>query len=765
MSANQYWLIRNDRCDSAALDHFASGATVSNGYLGLTGTIAEKRDGPQPVTLINGIYDELDMFGLIRPSAEQRPYLDPRYFDTAGKSPAIANLPDPLFIRVFVGGRELSLWRGSILGFNQSFDLRTGLFSYRYDYRDSWGHTTRVEMQRFASLRHAHRVFMRYRLTRLDHDLPITVWSGIDAQVHANPTNERQFNVVEAWAQPAERCRLLVCTPARAHDVNLCVANVTMDGAGDRVSGRAEDQRVYTVFDLPPGAEQTWTLDRFVVLTSSEDLRHSVVADPERELDSAADTGFDQALLDQSEDWDRLWDRADVEISGDDRAQCYLRFCIHHLLAAAPRFSDRLSVPVKLLTGEYYQGNTFYDTETCILPFYTLVRPELARTCLDFRYEGLRPARETTHQLGYDGAKFPWQAGPHGEECLGRWYRFPQTNIHINADIAWAVRLYLDATGDQSWADSRGLDLLVETARFYASRAESDPNDDSCDLLNVTGPDEGHCGINTSFYTNYLARRNLQWAADACARLGRSAAARRRLNLRHDEPDRWRSIADRLKLLHDADTGRYEQFAGFYQLRPAPNDLLQDRRTWFMPVQTLQAIHQPDVLMAITLLPDEFPRPVQQANWDYYHGKGLNFSSISHGLNALLTARLGQPEAAYQGFITAAGMDLDPELTRRGDTHVGLHGTALGAAWMAAVLGFGGVSVTADAVRIDPQLPPGWQRLRFKILVRAVEIGVEVTPAAVTLTTAGRRGLPLPVTVRGRPVQLDDAGAVFITLD
>jgi len=111
MSEYDTWRVVNTTCTPDVLAQWNSVCTISNGYLGLKGNLAEQRDGASPVTLINGVYDELDMFGLLRLSTEPRPYLDSRYFDLAGKSPAVANLPDPLFVQVFLDERELSFSR------------------------------------------------------------------------------------------------------------------------------------------------------------------------------------------------------------------------------------------------------------------------------------------------------------------------------------------------------------------------------------------------------------------------------------------------------------------------------------------------------------------------------------------------------------------------------------------------------------------------------------------------------------------------------
>jgi trehalose/maltose hydrolase-like predicted phosphorylase len=755
------WRVVNTSPDVHTLGQWNSICTISNGYLGLKGNVAEQRDGHCPVTLIHGLFDELDMFSQVRASGQERPYLDPRYFDTAGKSPAVANLPDPLFARLFVGEREVSLGRGEVVGFTQALDLTTGVYRYSYEYRDGAGHTTRIEMERFAALRHAHRVFMRYTVTPLDHTANIRIHSGIAGRIHSNTTGERQFAVTELWVWPPERCRLTAHTPARGHDVRLGVVNLLRSGVpASEMAGVGEHDAVYTryVFASPEQGAAI-SLDRCVALVSSEDIRHGVIADLEAELDAAGAQGFDAALEEQRAAWAQLWERCDVQIDGDDPAQLGLRFCLHHLLAAGPRFSDRLSVPVKLLSGEYYQGCTFYDTDLHIVPFYTFTLPELARTCLNFRYEGLRPAREVARQLGYDGAKLAWQAGPRGEECLGNWWRSTHANIHINADGAYAVVQYVRATGDERFLAERGIDLLVETARLYSARAVHDAARDRYDLRDVTGPDEGHCETANNFYTNSLAARSLKWAAEWLAHLASNdptghAAAARRLALKTDEPERWRHVAERLTLLFDAQTGLYEQCAGFFQLKPLPPAVLEARRDRLVSVAPYQALNQPDVLLAMALFRDEFDPAVRRANWDFYKDKSLNLSSMSFATNAIMAADVGELDEAYKHFIITTGLDLDEALTGRRDTYAGLHGTAAGGAWLAAVCGFGGVCFSQRGLRINPNLPPKWNRLGFKLALRGLVVAVAIDRDDVVLTVEKGRRADVPIRVAGQALTL-----------
>jgi kojibiose phosphorylase len=760
MSAAHAWTIVNARHDAANRAQHNSVFTISNGYLGLKGNLQEDRDAPCPVTLINGVYDEIDQFGTLRMSNGPRPYLDPEYFDSAGKSPAVANLPNPLAVRVFVENREISFAGAEITGFRQSLDLRTGLYRYYYNHRDAAGRVVRIEMQRFAALRHAHRVFMRYTVTPIKHAARLRILSGIDAHVHANTTLERQFVVRDAEVDAGGRCALHVRTNARKHDVHLAVEHVCR-GASLRPAspGIVEHDAVYLVHEGWVPAESPITIDRVVVLTSSEDQRYGAAVSLEDELAAASSQGFDSALEEQGGAWQALWERADVGIEGDEPAQQALRFCVYHLLAAAPWHTDKLSVPVKLLTGEYYQGNTFWDTDLYVVPFYVFTCPDRARACLDFRHTGLKCARAIARELGYDGAKLAWQAGPYGDECLGPWYRFARTNIHINADVVYSLMQYYWASGDEGFMGERGIDILVETARFYQSRAAYDVECESLTFEEVAGPDEAHCQSTSNFYTNYLAKRSLLWAAHTLDHLHQAdpaafERAAKRLKLEAAEAQAWRETADQLILLYDAESRLYEQCAGFFQLPPVPSGVLDDRREWFGPIYSYQAMNQPDVVMALTLFRDDFDGAVRRANWEYYKDRCMNFSSMSFAVNAIAAADAGDLDEAYRNFRITAGMDLDEKLTGRHDTHAGLHGTAMGGAWLAAVFGFGGVCLSERGLRINPNLPPQWNALRFSLMLRGEVVNVAIERSEITLRAGDEGTLELPLTVAGNELVL-----------
>jgi kojibiose phosphorylase len=768
MSTADAWTITNTRQDDESIAQHNSVFTISNGYLGLKGNLQEERAGPGPVTLINGVYDEIDQFGTLEIPDDTPPYLDPEHFAGAGKSPAIANLPNPLFVRVFVEDCEVVFGDSEVVSFSQSLDLKSGVYRYACDYRDAHRRTTRIEMARFASLKHAHRVFMRYTVTPVDHDAPIRLLSGIDPTELSSTTAELQFAVCRAKAGFPERCTLHARTLARKHDVYLGIQHVCRCAIppSERY-GSVRHVGVCQCYELTSAPGASITIERCIVLTCSEDARHGVAVDFENELGAAARQGFDAALEEQRSAWAELWDRADVEIDGDEKAQRYLRFCVYHLLAAAPRHTDKLSVPVKLLSGEYYQGNTFWDTDLYIVPFYIFTFPELARTCLNFRYKGLTCGRALARELGYQGAKLAWQAGPYGEECLGKWYRFCHTNIHLNADVAYSVMQYLWATGDETFLLECGIDILVETARFYYSRAAYDVEREGFTFEDVAGPDEAHCQSSSNFYTNYLALRNLRWAAKAVEHLREKGAERfnrvaKRLRLEGDEAEHWRDTANELVLLFDPQTKVYEQCEGFFELPPAPGNLLDGRKDWFARICPYQAMNQPDVVMALMLFREDFDAEVRRANWEFYKDKSMNFSSMSFAINAIAAADAGELDEAYRNFMISVGMDLDEQLTGRHDTCAGLHGTAMGGAWLAAIFGFGGVCFSEKGLRINPSLPAHWNSMRFNLVLRGEVVNVHINQREVVLRAENRYRIQLPVIVAGQEKTLSSGETIHV---
>jgi trehalose/maltose hydrolase-like predicted phosphorylase len=768
MAGGRGWTVVKKEHDAESRRAHASVFTIANGYMALKGDLLEERGERYPTTFINGVFDVADMIGQIRVSKHERRYLDENYFDGAGPSPSIANLPNPLAVRVFVGDDEIVFERARISGFQRAYDLALGRYSYEYVYADAAGRRTRIQMLRACDMEHTHCAAMHYSITPLNYSATIRIMSGVDGDVRSNMTGDRQVEIISSIASRDKRTLLLEARTAHTGiGVKLAVQDRFSRKSNTKPTILSTGRAIWALHEFRARRNQPIALEKSIVVACSNDNDPSAYNDPaqyvRKKVHVASVLEFDDLW------WRAAWKRLDVRIEGDATAQLALRFCLFHLMCAAPRHADAMSIPCKLLSGEHYQGTTFYDTDLYIEPVLTFTFPDVARRMLAYRCAGLGPGRVIAKNLGYRGAKFAWQAGPNGIEALGKWYRFTHTNIHINGDVAYSLMQYVDATGDTEFMRTHGAELLVETARFYASRARRN-DDGTYSFADVAGPDEGHCESTDNYYTNLMAKKNLLAACAVVEQLAEEhpkdhARLVKKLKLDEAEPDEWRRVADGIRFLYDPATRIYEQYDGFYKLKPAPADLLEGRSEWFVTVAPYQALNQPDVVMAHVLFRDEIADDVKRANWEFYKGKSMNFSSMSFVVNAIMAEEMGEMDDAYRNFIVSAGMDLDPALTGRGDTGDGLHGTAMGGAWMAAVFGFGGVTLSKGTLLVEPRLPAHWKSLAFTLRIRGEDLRFAITHDHVEITLGKNQTLELPARIAGQDVilrsgesQLFDAG-------
>jgi alpha,alpha-trehalose phosphorylase len=195
---------------------------------------------------------------------------------------------------------------------------------------------------------------------------------------------------------------------------------------------------------------------KFVALGWSSERSEPAVRDQvAAALTAAVGTGWNGLVDEQRAYLGDFWGRADVEVEGDPEIQQAVRFSLFHILQASARAEGR-AIPAKGLTGPGYNGHTFWDTETFVLPVLTYTAPEAVAYALRWRHATLPMARARAHQLGLEGAVFPWRTIT-GAECSGYWPAGTAA-FHIGADIAAAAVRYVEATGDElfekEWASS-----------------------------------------------------------------------------------------------------------------------------------------------------------------------------------------------------------------------------------------------------------------------------------------------------------------------
>jgi trehalose/maltose hydrolase-like predicted phosphorylase len=468
-------------------------------------------------------------------------------------------------------------------------------------------------------------------------------------------------------------------------------------------------------------------------------------------LRAAEAVGFDRLLAEHRAAWAARWADAEVAIKGDPDAELAVRFALFHLLASVAGDGEA-AVGARGLSGPVYLGHVFWDSDVFVLPVLAAVHPPAARAMLEYRIRRLPAAQRLAAASGRAGARFPWESAADGGEVtpttmldpLGRLMRIHTGELeeHIVADVPWAACRYADWTGDAAFLDGPGRELLVETARYWASRVRLDQAG-RAHIDDVIGPDEYHVDVDDNAFTNVMARWNLRRAAALAegdgGRLG-------------EEARQWRWLGDALVDGYDPATGRYQQFAGFDQLEPLlveklgrpplAADLLLGRER----VGRTQIIKQADVLMLHLLVPEETAPGSLAPNLAWYGPRTTHGSSLSPAVHAALLARAGEPDQALELFRLAARLDLD-DLT--GTTAGGLHMATFGGVWQALAHGFLGLRPSGEALGVDPRLPAAWDEVTLRLRFHGHGVRVRAGHDRLDLATDG----PVRVEVGGLPAR------------
>jgi alpha,alpha-trehalose phosphorylase len=413
-------------------------------------------------------------------------------------------------------------------------------------------------------------------------------------------------------------------------------------------------------------------------------------------------------------------------VHGDAELQQAVRFALFHTLQAGARAEQR-AIAAKGLTGPGYDGHTFWDTESFVLPVLSYTAPEAAADALRWRHSTLDLAIERAAQLGLAGAAYPWRT-IRGQECSSYWPAGTAA-YHIGADIASAVVRYVLVTGDHEFEAGVGLDLLVFTARLFRSLGNHDPRG-GFHIDGVTGPDEYSALVDDNTYTNLMAKRNLLAAADWCARHRNRA---RDLGVDEEEEASWRDAATAMAIHFDDSLGVHMQSEDFTrQERWHFDDTPLDKYPLllhypYFDLYRKQVIKQADLVLALQVCGDEFTPEEKARAFEYYESLTVRDSSLSACTQAVIAAETGHLELAYDYFAEAALMDLADLEHNTGD---GLHIASLAGAWIAAVCGFGGLRDHSGELAFAPQLPPNLSQLRFRVAWRGRRLCVEVHDSA-----------------------------------
>ncbi|NLV57343.1 MAG: glycoside hydrolase family 65 protein [Clostridiales bacterium] len=410
--------------------------------------------------------------------------------------------------------------------------------------------------------------------------------------------------------------------------------------------------------------------------------------------------------------WADLWHDCDIEIEADDPDfQGALRYNIFQMLCNNASWDRRVSIGARGLTHGRYKGNTFWDTEIFLLPFYLWTRPQAAKNLLLYRVDRLPDAMALAQKQNLDGARFPWMCSNTGMEQCESW-DIGLCEVHITADVAYAVQRYGEVTGDEEFMRDHAAHLYRETARYWLSRLTYEPSVDRYSSFFVKGPDE-YCGaaINNTF-TNYLARNNLTLAIFHG-------------ELEPLERERMEGVRQRVMLLYDESRDLFLQDETLNRLPPfvKQDDTPSYKSVCFDRMQRYRALKQADLVLLMTLFPYDFTLEQQRNVFFEYEPITLHDSTLSYGVHAQLALRLSLWDKGEDYLRKAIYLDLWNIMGNTG--YEGVHMGAMGAAWQAVVFGALGLWSHNGKMMVDPKLPPSIHRIKLRICHRGSWYRVE----------------------------------------
>jgi kojibiose phosphorylase len=703
--------------------------TIGNGYLGTRGTLEEGYPQSVSATMIHGVFDDVPIV-----------YTE------------LANCPDWLPLTISINGEAFCLDQGTILKYQRQLDLKQGILSRFVCWRSPKGRTVELRFERWASINDPHVLAVRCDITPVDFD------GFIDVQASLNGYPENQgFNHWEIVQQGKQDNTIWLAPRTRSSRIQLGVtAKMELVGSDGTVQGTSVPGYPTLATTFVVNAGQTYGVEKIVTVFTSRDVDDPLAAARDR---SAMLPDYKTLRSAHRNAWATIWDKSDVDIEGDLRAQLALRYNLFQLLICGSKTDDRVSIPAKTLSGFSYRGHVFWDTEIFILPFFTFTQPETARRLLSYRYHTLEGARRKALHYGYKGAMYAWESADTGDEVTPRWALPNQPyaediriwcrdqEIHISADVAYAILQYWQATGDDAWMRDYGAEIVLDTAIFWSSRVDLNIKSERYEIREVIGADEYHEHVSNNAFTNRMAQWHLEKALDVYAWLQstypeKAAALDTQLNLSQERRSRWRDIAQNIWIPFNPDTGIIEQFEGFFQLKDIDLPSYEPRTKSMQALLGIaganaqQVLKQPDVLMLMYLMrfTQSFPYSPEllATNWDYYAPRtDITYgSSLGPAIHAILASDLSKVAEAYERFMQAAMVDLEDV---RGNAAEGIHGASAGGIWQAAVFGFGGIQLTEDGPRATPHLPPGWTRLRFRLHWRGQWYDFDLRPPQVDL--------------------------------
>ncbi len=700
---------------------------LANEYMGVRGYFDEGYSADRLMgSYFNGFYEEAP----IVQAASYRGIINKIRF--------MVNTLDWLWVRIRLDDELLDLARCVATDFQRVLNLRTGTLSRGFVWHTRSGKALRVVFERLVSMIHPQLGCQRIRLTPVNFSGAVALESGLDfSQVHED--KEHNF-----WSCPRREltegiAAILGRTTHLGHQLFSAFSLQLPSG----VAAQWVESEKYCglEFILPLQNGQAVTVDKLVT--------NYAVADPLAEPAKVWQKGMVLARQHQQLSyestreehiayWSSVWEHSDITIEGDPQNQQGIRFCIFQLHQTLHGADPGSNIGAKGLTGEAYNGHTFWDTETYCLPFYIFNNPVAAKSLLEFRHRTLVQAMVRARELDCDGAFYPI-ATIDGTEGCGLW-QHASLQLQVGSAVAYGIRHYVKVCGDRDFLYRQGIEMLIQISRCYASRGQWSPRTGQFGFYGVMGPDEFQMMVNNNCYLNFMGQKTFAYTLETLREMTERqpellAEVTHKTGLHEAELADWRLKAAKMRLPQDRASGVFEEHDGFFDLPHLAIDQIPASdfplyQHWsYDRIYRYDMIKQPDVLMFLFLYNQDpaFTPAIKRANYDYYEPRCIHESSLSPSIHSILATELGYHEQAFDFCRFATRLDLD---NYNRNTDQGLHMTSIAAAWMNVVYGFGGMRSDGERLSFKPVIPRDWRGYSFRIRCRGSVLAVSIGKTA-----------------------------------
>jgi alpha,alpha-trehalose phosphorylase len=718
---------------------------LGNGYLGIRGCPEEGGPNAENGTYINGFY-------------EARPivYGEEAYgFAKTGQT--MLNVTDSKIVKLFVDDEPFWIPTAKLLAFERRLNMKSGTLDREITWETATGKQVMITSRRLVSFAQKHVAAISYNVQLLNAEASVLISSEMaantsDTRNHGpDPRRAAGFSGLRLHQRAgyARDLRIMMCHATEESRMILaCASDHALNtSCPQRFKADHDEDFGQVIFAIDGRPGSPIHLTKYMVYhTSATCSVEELCRRAEWTANRVTDQGFGRLLSEQEEYMDDFWHRSDVRVRGirQDRAkrstveiQQAIRFNLFHILQASAR-ADDTGVPAKGVTGQAYEGHYFWDTEIYLLPFLIYTCPRIARNLLIFRYRMLPHARARARELGHRGAMFPWRTIS-GQEASA-YYEAGTAQYHINADIIYALRKYVRATGDESFLMDYGAEMLVETARLWLDLGfYSDRKGGKFCINSVTGPDEYNAVVNNNAYTNLMARENLLYAAEI---VGSLRTVRpdvyetlvRKTALEAEEIEAWTQAAEGMYLPYDEKLNIIPQDDSFldkqpwdFQNTPADHYPLL---LFYHPLEIYRrkVIKQADVVLALFLL-DDASLETKKRNFEFYDAFTTGDSSLSSCVEAIIAAQIGDIDKTIRYGMAALLMDLADV---GGNVKDGCHIASMGGTWMMLAYGLGGMRDGDGTLSFSPHRGPEANAiLRFPVTYRGQRLEIEIGPGKV----------------------------------